>query len=378
MDIRKTTYLGSLFCVALLSMTFAQAAKHPASEKSFPPQATVKHLHQLDCKAGEVVQFDGASWVCTAKQDTITSISQDIAIAGDATPGDTPGFPVTISKPGSYRLTGNLTVPDELTTAIFIDSDEVTIDLGGYAIIGPVVCTGTTVSCVPMVGFGNGIGASSFVGKNVSVLNGTIRGMGNTGIFLRENCRIENVTATSNAGSGISVSTESIVKGNKVSYNWGFGISMGAGGIATGNTAYRNAIDGIYASGATISGNNVSQNNRNGIDTRGEGSTITGNTSTGNHGHGMNAGYGSTVSGNTVRGNGGDGIIDSEGTFNTGGGSIIGNTLQANSGFGLNLKTDTGYANNVITQNNGGNANPQTSGGIEIGTNLCGTDTTCP
>jgi hypothetical protein len=42
------------------------------------------------------------------------------------------------------------------------------------------------------------------------------------------------------------------------------------------------------------------------------------------------------------------------------------------------LVVDTGYGNNVLTGNNGGNANPQVFGGIEIGTNVCGTDTICP
>ncbi len=32
-------------------------------------------------------------------------------MAGAVTPGDTPGFPVTISLPASYRLAGNLTLP---------------------------------------------------------------------------------------------------------------------------------------------------------------------------------------------------------------------------------------------------------------------------
>ena len=50
-------------------------------------------------------------------------------MAGNVTPGDTPGFPVTISKAGSYRLSGNLTVPNKDTTAILIVADDVTLDL---------------------------------------------------------------------------------------------------------------------------------------------------------------------------------------------------------------------------------------------------------
>jgi hypothetical protein len=38
-------------------------------------------------------------------------IDQNRALAGNVTPGDNPGFPVTLSLPGSYRLSGNLTAP---------------------------------------------------------------------------------------------------------------------------------------------------------------------------------------------------------------------------------------------------------------------------
>jgi hypothetical protein len=52
----------------------------------------------------------------------------------------------------------------------------------------------------------------------------------------------------------------------------------------------------------------------------------------------------------------------------------MGNTVRDNSGIGLNLGSNTGYTNNVITSNSGGTV----SGGIQMGTNLCNTSTTCP
>ena len=54
-------------------------------------------------------------------------------------------FPLVISQSGSYRLKGNITVPDENTTAISVQADYVTIDLNGYSIQGPVTCTGSPV-----------------------------------------------------------------------------------------------------------------------------------------------------------------------------------------------------------------------------------------
>jgi hypothetical protein len=50
--------------------------------------------------------------------DGVVYIDQNHALGGGVTPGDAAGFPVTISQSGSYRLSGNLTVPDLNTTAI--------------------------------------------------------------------------------------------------------------------------------------------------------------------------------------------------------------------------------------------------------------------
>ena len=83
--------------------------------------------------------------------DGVILIDQNKAMAGNVTLGDTPGFPVTISLPGSYRLSGNLTVPDANTTAIEVTAGGVSIDLNGFGIFGPTNCTGFPVvtSCAP-------------------------------------------------------------------------------------------------------------------------------------------------------------------------------------------------------------------------------------
>src|SRR4051794_26927322 len=73
--------------------------------------------------------------------DGVVLIDQNRALAGNLTPGDTPGFPITISAAGSYRLSGNLTISDANTSAIVITAENVTLDLNGFAILGPVVCT---------------------------------------------------------------------------------------------------------------------------------------------------------------------------------------------------------------------------------------------
>src|SRR5438128_5729077 len=67
--------------------------------------------------------------------DGVVLIDQNRALAGSVTFGDAPGFPVTLSQPGSYRLSGNLTVPDANTTAIEVTANNVTIDLNGFSIL---------------------------------------------------------------------------------------------------------------------------------------------------------------------------------------------------------------------------------------------------
>src|SRR5262245_61882258 len=88
--------------------------------------------------------------------DGVVLIDQDRALAGNVTFGDAPGFPVTISQSGSYRLSGNLTVANADTTVIQITADSVTLDLNGFSIIGPAICVaGPATTCLAA---GKGIG----------------------------------------------------------------------------------------------------------------------------------------------------------------------------------------------------------------------------
>ena len=73
--------------------------------------------------------------------DGVAEINQTAALAGGVTPADTPGFPVTLSQPGSYVLTSNLVVSTEVI-GIDVTADNVSIDLNGFSLIGPTTCTG--------------------------------------------------------------------------------------------------------------------------------------------------------------------------------------------------------------------------------------------
>ena len=187
--------------------------------------------------------------------DGVVLISQNGALAGNVTPGDAPGFPVTISAAGSYRLSSNLTVPDANTTAIQITADNVTLDLNGFAIVGPTVCSGQPVTSCSPFGFGSGV---SSLKSNIVVFSGTIRGMGFQGIALSGGQeRVERVIAYNNGGTGIKALSGSVVSCTAKS-NAGHGIEVN--GIATGNTTEANAQVGINM-GVGVAVNNTANSN---------------------------------------------------------------------------------------------------------------------
>ena len=193
--------------------------------------------------------------------DGVIEINQVKALDGGITPGDTAGFPVSITLSGSYRLTGNLTVPNENTHGIVVSTGDVTIDLNGFAILGAVSCLGTPPVCSPSTGSGDGISTGS---SRLTVINGTIRGMGGNGINAGfGDSRIENVHVTSNIGDGILGSQEAIIRGNTVRLNGGNGIRVFFGSLVLENTITFNGGFGIlldspnggYANN-TLRGNN--------------------------------------------------------------------------------------------------------------------------
>jgi hypothetical protein len=181
--------------------------------------------------------------------DGVKLISQSNALAGNVTPGDAPGFPVTISVPGSYQLSSDLTVPAD-ATGIEISAFDVTLNLNGWTITG---AGGTT---------GDGIRANF---QRATVLNGAVQGMGRHGVLLSTNSRVEKVRALDNGFNGILVGLASIVTGNAAISNGANGIQAVTGSTITGNTAFNNGQNGIVAIGATVIGNTMVANDAVGL-----------------------------------------------------------------------------------------------------------------
>ena len=156
--------------------------------------------------------------------DGVIEINHARALAGGITPGDAPGYPVTISQSGSYRLTSELVVPAN-TVGIELNpagshSDphyNMDLDLNGFGVRGPGTCTYATVngeqrvsSCTTDNGFGianNVIATQTY--WNLSIHDGYVHGMGNDGISV-DFARIRNVSVSQNGGNGVSKCNELI------------------------------------------------------------------------------------------------------------------------------------------------------------------------
>jgi parallel beta helix pectate lyase-like protein len=243
--------------------------------------------------------------------DGVVLIDQNRALAGNVTPGDTPGFPVSITQPGSYKLSGNLTVPNSSTSGIVISASNVTIDLGGFAILGPVVCPGA--GCTGFLDGPGGITVavanSGLVPQyNITIRNGTIQGIGGSGIQLAGGgVRVEQIHARGNAVAGIRVVNSTSAAGTC---------------IVRQNTVENNGFQGISIGGSTVN---------------------------------------ALVVENAARNNSSSGIVLDNGR-------AVNNLSVANGQVGLYILSAGSYTGNYLADNTLGNV----LGGVNMGQNLCG------
>lgn len=133
-----------------------------------------------------------------------TTLDQNKALAGGSLPGDAPGFPITISQPGSYKLTSNLVVPAN-TTAIDITVPGVTLDLNGFSVMGPVKCVLGAPGMTLCNAAQNNFGTALIQAVDTTVLrNGIVQGSNGVGIKLTGQAHLlENLTVTATAGAGV-------------------------------------------------------------------------------------------------------------------------------------------------------------------------------
>lgn len=196
--------------------------------------------------------------------DGIIEINQARADYGGVTPGDAPGYPVTISEPGSYILTSNLTIAGSDTGAILVTAERVSIDLNGFTISGPNTCTGNgaSLSCTTN---GTAIGIYS-TSHFTSVRNGSVTGMGGNGITLSMSASVSDVVVTSNSGSGVQVQWDSIVTRVRATRNGGgAGIAAGYSSVVSDSSSRNNSGVGFLVESCVVHRASASFNGNHGF-----------------------------------------------------------------------------------------------------------------
>jgi hypothetical protein len=310
-------------------------------------------------------------WLATGPSaraaDGVIEINQARATAGGVTPADTPGLPVTLDAPGSYRLTGNLTVPSANTSAILVISSGVSIDLGGFAIIGPNRCSGTPLTCTA-TGSGRGIDAFAATRDDVHVHDGSVVGMGEYGVLVSgRNARIENVRALHNGSRGISTGPGAAVTGCVAAKNGGYGIGAGDGSLVRESVSGENGLGGVFVEEhGVVERNAIAKNGFRGIFGSGDGITIRQNALNGNLLDGVRiVGSGALVADNAA-------IDNTAAGFDCGTGCAVLGNLAVGNHIGLTLGADSAYRRNTLVANQSGVAPLPVSGaGVERGNNFC-------
>jgi hypothetical protein len=203
-------------------------------------------------------------------------ITHTKALAGGVTPGDAPGYPVTLTLPGAYELASNLMV-DAGKDGISVTTADVSLDLNGF-----------TISGGRAGGAANGVHGVYTLGDRFSIKNGTITGFRFAGVMAPDRShlmidkmrivhggyigieaeRSNMVTVTnsmiaSNAFNGLRCALTCHVEGNIVAENRNTGIVIGTGTVL-GNTLSANTAHAVLIFGRTGLGNNSIVNNNGG------------------------------------------------------------------------------------------------------------------
>jgi parallel beta-helix repeat protein len=167
---------------------------------------------------------------------------------------------VTIERdqPGSYRLTSNLNTDSAVETVVRIVDSHVTVDLNGFTISGPNVCSGMPLVCTAL----GGGAAVDVLGTGVVVRNGIVLGMGNYGISLGSGNHVDAFLVASNGDHGIVGQHNSMITGCRVERNRFIGIAFLGGNLIRGNIVHGNGTTGIFTDGggSLITDNTVTSN----------------------------------------------------------------------------------------------------------------------
>ncbi len=155
----------------------------------------------------------GLASASVSKDAGVVLINQSEAVGGGITSCDTPGFPITICTSGSYRLSGDLTVPTGLE-GIEITASNVSLDLNGFTILLPA--TGSTPSICSI----KAIGSLSLIRIQNGILSGGDCGVqvGSASNSLVSDVPIQTDVVTTSGASGITIGPTSRVQDSRVTF----------------------------------------------------------------------------------------------------------------------------------------------------------------
>ena len=151
------------------------------------------------------------------------------------------GFPFAIGEPGSYVLTGDLTLTENVDALVFTLDGPVTLDLNGFQIIG-------TSSCVPgACGVGGASGVVTTIGAVLTVRDGAIRNFSGHCIDLGGGGFVEELYVSQCGRDGISIVGEGLARANRVENVGSVGIDLGADSLFAHNLILRTDLRGTGA-----------------------------------------------------------------------------------------------------------------------------------
>lgn len=188
------------------------------------------------------------------------------ALAGNITPGDAPGFPITITRPGRYVLTSNLDVPAG-ANGIVLKTSDVIIDFNGFRLAGRSdAVAGIVGPDVNTVRIMNGLivtfkyyaisGGDSWVVENMLIsANGAGIKLGNLARVQRNTVTLMSLHKTEGYQlhdfAGVTCHKGCHIEGNVIGEGNGVGVSL-VSGTVLGNTIINNKNGGIFTLGYSL------------------------------------------------------------------------------------------------------------------------------
>jgi parallel beta-helix repeat protein len=239
-------------------------------------------------------------------------------------------LPYTISQPGSYYLTTNLTANPG---GIGIWASGVTLDLMGFELNGE----GGSLT---------GIGVLPGV-ANICIRNGTVRGWSLDGVNVAsaKNCLLQDLRVSENFGNGLVAGEASVVSRCTASLNNSDGIVGGNLCSILGCMAFTNGNSGIRIRDAGVLRDcSAIGNGKAGVMT-GRGSTINDCSASFNNSAGIVADAGSSVTDCSAYLNKSHGITDFSGTLGVPGLSIVNCAASYNDQDGFFLSNGSAVKN---------------------------------